>query len=80
MLSRFFFKELSIGDIYERPNPELRERGVSYQAQLIEAFEVGDVNAARTIMKAHMIAARRLMEEQEAIVTRSFLELAGKRA
>ncbi|MEO1161031.1 MAG: FCD domain-containing protein [Pseudomonadota bacterium] len=61
--------------IYSRPNPELRERGLSYQAQLIEAFEAKDANAARSIMKAHMAAAKRLMEAQEAIVTKGFLSL-----
>lgn len=61
--------------IYERPNPELRERGLSYQGQLIEALRAGDAEAARSIMKAHMIAAKRLMEQQEAIVNRGFLSL-----
>ena len=66
--------------IYRRPNPELRERGLSYQAQLIEAFEARDANAARSIMKAHMAAAKRLMEEQEAIVSRSFLSIADSQS
>ena len=62
--------------IYQRPNPELRERGHSYQAQLIEAMVIGDGEGARSIMRAHMISAQRLMEEQEAIVSRNFLSLA----
>ena len=66
--------------IYQRPNPELRERGLTYQAQLIEAFEAGDADAARSIMKAHMVTAKRLMEIQEAIVSKSFLSLAEKTA
>lgn len=61
--------------IYERPNPELRERGLSYQAQLIEAFIAKDAAAARSIMKAHMTSAKRLMEAQEAIVNHGFLSL-----
>jgi len=59
--------------IYTRPNPELRERGLSYQAQLIEAFREKDANAAQSIMRAHMASAKRLMEVQEAIVNRGFL-------
>ncbi len=59
--------------IYSRPNPELRERGLSYQAQLIEAFQSNDAGAAASIMKAHMASAKRLMEAQEAIVTKGFL-------
>ena len=35
--------------IYDEPNPELRERGVSYQEQLIEAFEMQDADAARAV-------------------------------
>lgn len=62
--------------IYQRPNPELRERGHSYQAQLIEAFYARDGDAAHSIMKAHMISAKSLMEAQEAIVNRGFLSLA----
>jgi len=65
--------------IYRNPNPELRERGYSYQGQLIEAMRAGDPEAARSIMKAHMVAARRLMAKQEAIVNRGFLSLNGKK-
>ena len=60
--------------IYKRPNPELRERGVSYQEQLIEALRMGDGAAARATMESHMRSAQRLMLEQEAEVTRGFLE------
>lgn len=63
--------------IYQRSNPELRERGLSYQGLLIEAFRARDVEGARSIMRAHMIAAKRLMLEQEAIVNRGFLSIAG---
>ena len=65
--------------IYQRPNPHLRERGLSYQAQLIEALRAHDSEAARSIMKAHMIAAGRIMEEQEAIMNKGFLSLIGER-
>lgn len=64
--------------IYKRPIPDLRERGLSYQAQLIEALRAADADAARTIMKAHMTTAKRLMEAQETIVNRGFLSLVGR--
>lgn len=63
--------------IYQRPNPKLRESGLSYQERLIEALRARDAEAARAIMKAHMISAQRLMEEQEAIVNRGFLSFTG---
>lgn len=59
--------------IYERPLPELRERGLSYQAQLIAAFRERDPARARSVMKAHMQTAQRLMLAQEAEVTKGFL-------
>ncbi len=61
--------------IYEQPNPELRERGVSYQQQLIEAFQGRDPETASAIMRAHMRAARRIMLAQEAEITKSFLSI-----
>lgn len=62
--------------IYRYPNPQLRERGFSYQTQLLEAMRARDPETARSIMKAHMRAARRMMIAQEAIVNRDFLQLA----
>ena len=64
--------------IYQRPNAELRKRGLSYQAQLIEALRAKDSDAARSTMRAHMMSAKRLMEKQEAIVNREFLSLDDK--
>jgi GntR family transcriptional regulator, transcriptional repressor for pyruvate dehydrogenase complex len=61
--------------IYDRPNPELRERGRSYQLRLIEALRAGDQDTARRIMRDHMRAARDLMEVQEAVVLRQFLRI-----
>jgi len=67
-------KELAVCKrIYERPNPELRARGVSYQAQLIEAFRARDAETARAVMQAHMRAAQALMLAQEAELRRGFL-------
>jgi len=72
----FLLKDLAVcRTIYRLPNPELRERGLSYQAQLIDAFRTRDAEAAHSIMKAHMISAKRLMEAQEAIVTKAFVSL-----
>lgn len=69
-------KELTICKrIYDRPNPELRERGVSYQEQLIEALCVRDAETARAVMQAHMRAAQRMMLDREAQVTRGFLSV-----
>jgi len=65
--------------IYRYPNPQLRERGFSYQTQLLEALRAGDPETARSIMKAHMRAARRMMTAQEAVVNRDFLQLAPER-
>lgn len=59
--------------IYDQPNPELRERGVSYQEQLIAALQARDADEARAIMQAHMRAAQRIMLAQEAQVTKGFL-------
>lgn len=59
--------------IYERPLPELRERGLSYQEQLIAAFRERDPAQARAVMKAHMRTAQRIMVAQEAEVTKGFL-------
>ncbi|NIA72500.1 FadR family transcriptional regulator [Pelagibius litoralis] len=60
--------------IYNQPNPELRERGVSYQAQLIEAFEARDAEAAGAVMDVHMRAAKRMMLEREAEIEKGFLD------
>lgn len=60
--------------IYDEPNPELRERGVSYQEQLIETFEARDAEAARAVMEVHMRAAQRMMLQREAEITRGFLD------
>ena len=61
--------------IYEQPNPELRERGVSYQEQLIAALRAGDADEARAIMQVHMRVAQRIMLAQEAKVTKAFLSI-----
>ncbi len=67
-------KELTICHrIYERPQPELRAGGHSYQLRLLEALHKEDAEAARNAMDKHMRFARDLMEAQEAEVLRQFL-------
>ncbi len=61
--------------IYDRPNPELRETGLSYQTRLIEAFRAGDRESARSIMYKHMLSAWRYMEACEAEMKPEFLRL-----
>ena len=48
-------------EIYSRPNPELRERGLHYQVQLLRAIHSGDAERARGIMREHMEEAERYM-------------------
>jgi len=48
-------------EIYSRPNPELRERGLHYQVLLLRAIKAGDADRARTIMREHMEEAERYM-------------------
>lgn len=69
-------RDLSIcRHIYEKPNPELRESGLSYQIHLLGAFSDGDRAAARDIMYRHMCAAQEYMEACEAELTSDFLRL-----
>lgn len=69
-------KELTVCKrIYEQPNPELRERGISYQEQLIEALRARDADTARAVMQAHMRSAQRIMLAREAEVMKGFLAI-----
>ena len=61
--------------IYAEPNPELRESGLHYQIALIRALKDQDAEAARKIMREHMVQARRYMEDSEAVYIRGFLRL-----
>ena len=61
--------------IYDIPNPELREHGVSYQLRLMSALRKGNAAAARRIMGQHMRHAGNMMEVQEAFVARQFLKV-----
>lgn len=62
--------------IYERPNPDLRESGLSYQVRLLRALRREEPEQAREIMYEHMCTAQRYMEESEALVQSRFLKLA----
>ena len=69
-------KELTVCKrIYEQPNPELRQTGLTYQQKLIEAFLSRDSRQAREVMKKHMRTARRIMLAQEAQLKKGFLSL-----
>lgn len=71
-------KELTIcRRIYRRRIPGFRRTGRDYQARLIAALRTGDAAAARSIMRAHMVAAQKIMEEQESVVLRHFLSEAS---
>jgi GntR family transcriptional regulator, transcriptional repressor for pyruvate dehydrogenase complex len=61
--------------IYDEPNPDLRETGLSYQVRLLRALRREDAAAAREIMSEHMRAAQRYMEEREAVLQARFLQV-----
>ncbi|MCG8493583.1 MAG: FCD domain-containing protein [Sneathiellales bacterium] len=68
-------KELTVcKKIYKKSNPELRERGLSYQEQLLSAFERKSPEDAETILCEHMKEARELMLAQEAHIKKGFLK------
>lgn len=59
-------------EIYRRPNPELRERGLGYQVRLLRAIRAGRAEDARAIMRDHMAEAEAYMLEMAAIRRRGF--------
>lgn len=59
--------------LYSKPNHELWKQGRDHQAGLVEALRHGDSDGARAIMREHMQMARRLMEDQEAVVMKRFM-------
>lgn len=54
-------------EIYQEPNPELRETGLHYQVRLLRAIKTGDAERAREIMRRHMIEAESYMLERAAV-------------
>lgn len=61
--------------IYDKPNPELRETGLSYQIRLLSALHAGDEAEVRSIMFQHMCAAETYMVACEAELASNFLRL-----
>ncbi len=61
--------------IYDIPNPELRDAGLSYQIRLLRALKAGRAEEASAIMYEHMCAAERYMESCEAEFRAGFLKL-----
>jgi DNA-binding FadR family transcriptional regulator len=59
--------------IYDIPNPELRDTALHYQIQLMRALKAGNAKAARKIMAEHMIVARDYMVRMEASIASGFL-------
>lgn len=59
--------------IYDKPNPELREAGLSYQVRLLKALKAGDADTVRTIMYEHMCTAEEYMIACEAEMSSGFL-------
>jgi DNA-binding FadR family transcriptional regulator len=61
--------------IYETPNPDLRETGLTYQVRLLRALRREDAAAAREILYEHMCAAQGFMEDREAVLQARFLQV-----
>lgn len=59
--------------LYSKPNHELWREGRDHQIALIDALREDDPDRARRIMQQHMELARRLMEDQEAVVMKRFI-------
>ncbi|PWJ11191.1 DNA-binding transcriptional regulator, FadR family [Jannaschia seohaensis] len=58
--------------LYSQPNHQLWREGRDHHIALIAALERGDAEAAHDIMLEHMQLARRLMEDQQAVVLKRF--------
>jgi len=58
--------------LYSKPNHKLWREGRDHQIALVEALRGKDPDGARRIMSEHMVLARRLMEDQEAVVMKRF--------
>ena len=59
--------------LYTEPNHELWRQGRDHQISLIDALGKGDRERARAVMLEHMEMARRLMEDQQAVVMKRFI-------
>lgn len=68
-------KDLAIcRDIYRQPQPVLRQRGISYQRDLIEAMRAQDAPRVRQIMADHMAHAEQQMLALQAEVEKRFID------
>jgi len=68
-------KELTVcRDIYLQPQPVLRQRGIAYQRELIDAMRVKDAPKVRQIMVDHMQHAEEQMLALEAELEQKFIE------
>ncbi len=59
--------------LYAQPNEALWKQGRAHQLDLIAALKAGDSEGAREVMRDHMQMARRMMEDQEAVVMKRFI-------
>lgn len=67
-------KDLAIcRDIYQKPQPVLRQRGIEYQRELIAALRDGDETQVAQIMADHMAHAEQQMLSLQAEVERNFI-------
>ena len=59
--------------LYAEPNHGLWKEGRDHQLRLLDALQNGDVATARFVMRDHMEMARRMMEDQQAVVMKGFI-------
>ena len=59
--------------LYSKPNHNLWREGRDHQIALLDALRENDPDRARRIMLDHTELARRLMEDQEAVVMKRFI-------
>ena len=57
-------------EIYQLPNPQLRETGLHYQVRLLRAIRQGKAERARQIMLDHMVEAEKFMLKSAAMRAR----------
>jgi DNA-binding FadR family transcriptional regulator len=58
-------------EIYDNPNPELRETGLRFQIPLLRLLRKGDADGARKMMLNHMIEAEQYMLKRAKVERRS---------
>lgn len=69
-------KDLAVcHDIYQQPQPVLRQRGIEFQRELIKAMRARDDKRVSEIMADHMALAEQQMLALEAEVAHRFIEV-----